>query len=424
MKLKQNKIVFLLQLAIFFGWSAQAQERKFSLEEVKSLALENNKKLQRSQKAIDAANAGLSASKAMGKPTLDGSAMGLYISGPLNTLIPDLQASTTLSAQQVIYAGGKIQTAKRLAQSNVELQTAQKSLTEDEVLLQITSAYWNIVNLKEKVVLSTNYINLLKSLNRSLKNSFDAGLIYKNDLLKVEVKQNEAELNFTKVGNGLIMAKLSLAQMLGKPGELVDVQDSALVSYKDVLKADKSNIEKRPEIIMMNKSLEIQQSQTKLLKAEQKPSVALGAYGVSAFGKNININNGKNAMPFFVGMISVNVPILDWGKRKQKVKEQQFKVESQKLELDETRELVDLEIQNAWFNVNQSIRRIKLTETSLQQAEENLRLNQDRLTSGTVLGDDVLEAQVLWQEAYSNLIDARAEYKVNEAKYQKATSIY
>jgi hypothetical protein len=34
---------------------------------------------------------------------------------------------------------------------------------------------------------------------------------------------------------------------------------------------------------------------------------------------------------------------------------------------------------------------------------------------GTVIGKDVLEAQVPWQQAYSNTIDAKAEYKINEA---------
>ena len=31
---------------------------------------------------------------------------------------------------------------------------------------------------------------------------------------------------------------------------------------------------------------------------------------------------------------------------------------------------------------------------------------------------------VLWQQAYSNVIDAKAEYKVNEARYKKAIGEY
>ena len=83
-----------------------------------------------------------------------------------------------------------------------------------------------------------------------------------------------------------------------------------------------------------------------------------------------------------------------------------------------------MEEQNAWLQLNQSVKRINLAKKSLQQAEENLRLNQDRFDAETVVGNDVLEAQVLWQQAYANLIDANTEYKISEAKYKKTIGNY
>jgi outer membrane protein TolC len=129
-------------------------------------------------------------------------------------------------------------------------------------------------------------------------------------------------------------------------------------------------------------------------------------------------------MKAFVGLVTVSVPILDWGARKQKVKEQHFVTEAQKLELEETKELLSIEVQNAWLMLNQAATQIDLNKKSLKQAEENLRLNQDRFDAGTVLGEDVLEAQVLWQKAYADLIDAKAGYKISEAKYKKAIGEY
>lgn len=424
MKIPQNRIIILLLSAIFLGFNGKAQDKKLSLQEAKSLALEHNKKLQQAQKELEAANAGLAAAKAGGKPTLDASAMGIYLSGPLNTLLPELQASATLSVSQVIYAGGKIQTSKKLASSAFDLQVAQKALTEDEVLLQVETTYWNIVNLKEKNVLASKYLNLLTTLRTTLKNSFDAGLTYKNDLLKVEVKQNEAELNLTKVKDGLTMAKLSLAQLLYMQNDTFDVSENTIVKNVAALPAENSSTEVRPEIVMLGKAVEMQDLQTELLRGDQRPTLALGGYGVSAFGKHINFNNGNNTLPFFAGVVSLNIPILDWGKRRQKVKEQQLRTDAQKLELEETKELISLEVQNARFALSQSVKRISLSEKSVKQAEENLRLNQDRLIAGTVLGEDVLEAQVLWQQAYADLIDAKAEYKINEAKYKKAIGAY
>ena len=124
-------------------------------------------------------------------------------------------------------------------------------------------------------------------------------------------------------------------------------------------------------------------------------------------------------MTSYYGLLNVNIPIFDWGSRKQKVKEQDFKIEAQKLELEETEELVALQIQNAYLELQQSIQKVDISTESLQQADENLRLNQDRFDAGTVTGKDVLEAQVLWQKAHSDVSDAKANHRISKANYKK-----
>ena len=57
---------------------------------------------------------------------------------------------------------------------------------------------------------------------------------------------------------------------------------------------------------------------------------------------------------------------------------------------------------------------------SVDQASENLKLATDRFQAGTIVAKDVQEAQVIWQQAYSNLIDAKVEYKINEVLYRKS----
>ena len=59
----------------------------------------------------------------------------------------------------------------------------------------------------------------------------------------------------------------------------------------------------------------------------------------------------------------------------------------------------------------------------VEQAEENLRLSNDRLKAGTITGKDVLDAQTLWQQAYSDIIDAKIQYRINEARYRKAIGV-
>lgn len=415
--ISKTVLVLMLTAAVSF----QAQERVVSVDEVKNLALENNKKIKKAQQNIEAAKAARTAAEAGGKPTVDGSVGGYYFSRPLSDLIPEVLGSANLNVTQVLYAGGKVETGKKLSSAAVNLQMAQKNLTIEEVKLAAETLYWQIVNAKEKIALAKEYIKLLDQLHTNVKNSFDAGLTYKNDLLKVEVQQNEAQLNLKRAEDGLSIAKLSLAQIAGLPDSDFEVEDSVSGGFDGVLADSQVQPTNRPELSILAKAVEINQLQEKLLDGDRKPTVAISGIGFSSFGKNVNPIRMKNDMQGFVGMLSVNIPIYDWGARKEKVKEQQYKTNAQKLEMEETKELMVLEVQNAVMQLNQSVKRIELAEKSLVQATENLRLNQDRYDAGTVVAEEVLKAQVLWQQAKSEILDAKAEYRINEVKYKKAS---
>ena len=171
---------------------------------------------------------------------------------------------------------------------------------------------------------------------------------------------------------------------------------------------------------MMENAVEIGNLQTDLLKAERKPTLGVSLSESYTYGDNIDATQGEDDLTNFVGLASLNIPIFDWGGRKQRVKEQRFKVEAQKAELEQTRELVTIEIQNAYLELNQAIKRVEIAKKSLEQVDENLKLHQDRFDAGTVNGSKVLEAQVLWQQAYSDLIDAKANYNIRKATYFKS----
>ncbi len=417
--IKHSKAIAII-ITISVWQSAKAQE--LSLTECKRLSLEQNKKIKMAQLDIDAAKTANEAARLNNRPSFDASLMAVNVGKPLNSLLPSVLANASVDIKQPIYAGGKIKLGMAATAKVVELYEGQKALTETEVLLSVENAYWQVVQVKEKITLANKYKQMLLGLQKDLKNSFDAGLIYKNDLLRVEVSLNEAELNITKANDGLLLAKLNLAQIIGQPGNShFTIADSVTGAFNPLSQLMiESSAEKRPEINLLKKAIEAEQIQTRIIKADLKPTVGFAASGISAFGNKINFSNGNNSMFTYYALGSVSVPIFDWGKNAKKVKEQNIKIQAKQVQLDETKELINLQAQNAYLLLNQSAKKINLSELSLQQAEENLRLANDRYKAGTIVGKDVLEAQTIWQQAYTNIIDAKVEYKINEASYKKA----
>jgi outer membrane protein TolC len=324
-----------------------------------------------------------------------------------------------VTAQEAIYAGGKIKTGKAAANKGVEIKETQRVLTTSQVLLNVETAYWQVIQVQEKIVLANRFRDMLKVLHQDLQNSYDAGLIYKNDLLRVDVNLNEAELNITKAEDGLVLAKLRLAQLTGIPGNTnFSIADSISGAFQT--QTQQGNGEKRAEILLLHQAIEAGQLQKQLLKAESLPTIGVGFSGLATAGKGVNLKDGSNFMGSYFGLASISVPIFDWGKRSGKVKEQTLKLAAQEQQLIDTKELVDLEVQQSYLALNQSSRKVTLSLLSLQQADENLKLADDRFKAGTITGKDVQEAQVIWQQAYSSLIDAKVEYKINEAGYKKS----
>lgn len=423
MKIKLYHYIFFSALLLFLVPVSALRAQQLSLEECRALALMQNKKIKAADYNISAAVAALESANKNSLPAIDGSVMGLHFGKPLDAILPPVIGAASVTASQPVYVGGKIRLGKQAATKAIELYRDQKTLTETEVLLNVEKAYWQVVQVSEKIILSEKYIAMLQRLQTDLKNSYDAGLIYKNDLLKVDVSVNEARLNLQKANDGRRISMLYLAQLIGK-GDSTNfaVKDSVSGAFNPITTNPGFSIGQRPELKVLESVIEIEQLQTQILKADRKPAVAIGAGALTNAGRQINFKDGSNSFVSYFGMLNISIPILDWGKTAKKVKEQELKILAKKEELSEAKELINLEVLQAGITVNQAVTRIELSKLSLVQAEENVKLANDRYEAGTIVGKDVLEAQALWQLAYSNLIDAKIEYKVAVAAYKKAIS--
>ena len=418
-------VLFGLMIKVTLFTHMVSAQQVLTLEQCRQLALQTNNNLKISQENIEGAQAQKAQADVAGKPTLDGSVLGFYFGKPLSGILPQYGVSPGVGITQPVYAGGKIKLGKEAASKGVEIREVEKIQTTAEVLLKTEKAYWQVVSVNERIKLAEQFKKQLDTLFTDLNNQFTAGLIYKNDVLRVKVQQNDNELSIIRARDALVLSKLNLAQLIGRADDIdFIIADSAIGSFNLVQMDDALQhiITKRPEIMLLQKSLEAEKIYEKMLRADFKPTIGVSANGISAFGKQ-GVNPTKqntNAMISYYGLLNVSIPIFEWGAKKQKIKQQRYRIAAQQFQLKEIKELISLEVQQAYLQVNESAKRIELSGTSLEQAEENLRLSNDRFKAGTIIGKDVLEAQTIWQQAYSNIIDAKVEYKVNEANLKKA----
>jgi len=447
----KHKQVLTTAVVLMLFFTANTQAQTLSLDSCKHLAIKNNKKIIEARYEIVASGEVQKNAFTNYFPKVSASAMAMrspdylvkantpemnlpvYDGNPANlagatqfAYIPSIAINAvdylnmaSVSATLPVYAGGQIRNGNRLATLGVDVSHKQQILTTSEVLVRTEQLYWTIISLNEKLKTLDSYRALLDTLNRDVTNYNKAGLSQRNDLLKVQLKQNELQSNRLKLMNGISLTRQALCQHIGIAFDSTFVLSdkpavSPLASKSDVANEAVTN---RMEYQLLNKAAEAEELQLKMTRGGLMPQLALGA--MAAY---VDIANSNNTQKF--GFASLSIPITDWWGGAHKIKQQQVKIEMARNKLSETSELLVLQIQQTANELKESFDQVQLAEKSVEQARENLKVTDDNYRSGNISISDLLEAQALFQSSNDNLTNNRCNYQIARAKYLQAIGEY
>lgn len=330
-----------------------------------------------------------------------------------------------ITLTQPLYVGGKIRAYNKITKYAEQLARQQHNTDLQDVILSTDQAYWQVVSLASKKKLAENYLKLLEKLESDINKMLTEGFATRSDELSVKVKVNEAEMVLTKVEDGLSLSKMLLCQLCGldlsKPITLKDeeVEDLSLTpaATKDInMEAVYST---RPEIRSLELANQIYRQKINVTRSEYLPSVALmGSYTAT----NPSVFNGYEKK--FKGMwnigIMVQVPVWHWGEGIYKVKAAKAEARITQYQLDDTKEKIELQVNQSAFKVNEAAKKLIMANKNLEKADENLRCANLGFKEGVITASNVLEAHTAWLSAQSEKIDAQIDVKLTEVYLQKA----
>lgn len=249
---------------------------------------------------------------------------------------------------QPIFMGGKIVAMNKITGYAEDLARAMHDNTAQDVVYAVDAAYWQVVSLKAKQKLAVSYVNLLDTLSRNVSLMVEQGVATKRDQLTVDVKLNSAQVDLTKVDNGLVLSRMALAQVCGLPVHsvfsLADEDADAITATAPIAKS--YNMQEvyasREDLRALELGVKIYKEKENVARSSMMPNLALvGSYSFS----NPNMFNGFEKK--FSGMFSVGamltVPIWHWGGNYNKVRAAKAQTVAARLELDNAKELVDLQ---------------------------------------------------------------------------------
>jgi len=298
----------------------------------------------------------------------------------------------------------------------------------DQLIATVKTQFYQIVVNRELVKVNQQSVELLDAQLKDQQNRFEAGTVPRFNVLQAEVAYyNQLPLLIT-AQNNLRIAKLQLAKTLGiyfQPmrGEEPPLEVIGEMPYNvrgiNLASAIEMGKERRPFLKQARANVLNQLQQVRAAAGQYLPSITTTGGG-EWVSSPVN-SSWHDISKGWIAQVQGSVPIWDSGAIAGQVIQQRALLSETKITYDDDVRQVELEIQQAYSNLQQNEELVKSQEKNVELADEALRLAKARLDAGAGVQLDVLNAQTQLLTAQSTRLQALFGYNSSLAEFDRAT---
>lgn len=415
-----NKIYLTFFVSL---WAGLANAQPLSVVEYRMKVLNYNQDIKVSQGAVKAALYSLKGIKTGFFPKLDVTGNYSYQVESLEffpgTDLKHDNYAVEAGLVQNVYSGSAVRRQYNAAKLQHAIARLGVEYTVDNLIYAADVNYWTVVANRDLYRLSQQFVDIVGELYGIVNKRFEEGAISKTDVLMVQNRLKESELQLNTSVMNYKTAVQALNIMMGAEATAeVALSDSIQQAVRTPEQLDlEKALEKRADYQAALINIRLAKLQTGLVKSKYLPRLAVGIkekYGTTL----INIDGEANFST--IAYAQLNIPVFHWGERRQNVRVSLTQEETKELERSKLRDQVDRELNRAWTNVTEIAKKLVIVYSSLDIAKNTLTLNTFSYNEGRLPILDVLSAQVSWLQAYTNVVSVNYQYKVALAEYFKA----
>lgn len=331
------------------------------------------------------------------------------------------------SISQTLFAGYALLSAYELSKLGIDQAQIELELEKLDIALKVKEAYFNILRADKGIFVAEEAVQSLEAHVEVASNFYEVGMIPINDLLKSEVELGNARYELIRAKNAARLARAAFNVVLANPvNDPVQVKD--ILTYKseypDFDEYLGRALMNRPEIKALDINQRQVEQQVRLAKSAYYPAVSLN-YDYTKAGDDLSVSGSSfhdaNSWQITAGL---SWTLWQWGKRKNAVLEK----ESLLIQLVQTKKTVEegisLELKQSILNLEQAQENIPTTEKAVEQAEENLRVSQERYKAQVTTTTEVLDAQTLLAQARKNYYNALYDHHLAKAALTRAIGTF
>jgi outer membrane protein TolC len=347
---------------------------------------------------------------------------GSSLNGP-----SDKSWKVDVQVTQVIYAGGQVGAAIKIAKFTEDSSYYQLRDTIDRIVAQVRTQFYNVLLTRALIKVQEESVRLLGDQLKDQQNRFEAGTVPRFNVLRAEVELANQQPQLITARNNYLIAQLQLAKTLGlEPGRggkptfncvgTFDTSDRPMPLEKALELAR----ERRSFLKVQRQQILVSKEQIKVELAGYKPRLDFNA-GYELRNSQLSRDIDDTVDGWFYG-VTGSWNIFDGGQTYGRVKQARAQLETAKITYDDSVLQVELEVQQSYSNLRAAREVIRSQQKNVEQAQEALRLANERFSAGAGTQLDVLDARVALTQAQTTEIQSRAAYNTELAEYDRVTA--
>lgn len=348
---------------------------------------------------------------------------------PISSFVqfPNKNWAADVKVEESIYEGGRIRSSLRSARLTREQALRNYQTTLADTLLDVRVAYDDVLLAAQEIEVQEASVKLLTRELEDARQRFEAGTAPKFNVLRAEVSLANEQPQLIETRNNYRIAKNNLVNLLGYdvphsvwediPLHLSDTLEAAPLSI-DLPAALARALERRPELAGLRAAEKLRREDLAGARAGYKPSAQIfGGYEWQSYPYSDDLSADLSG---WIAGAQVSWSLFDGEMTRGKIIQAQANYERAKLDVEETRRQIELDVRTAYSNFIQARELLESQKKVQQEAEEALREADVRLAAGTGTQLDVLDAQTALTQARTTQIQALHDYSVARSRLQRA----
>ncbi len=439
-----TKSLLLLLFVLASGFLYAQQPVQLNLKDALNYALKANQNARKARLDVDNSEYKIDEVRSRALPQINGTSSMTYNPLLQKSALPNIfggnpnetilvafgqkwGANAGISLSQALF-DKSVLTGLDAAKATREFYKLSAQLTEEQVLEQVATNYYQVLVQRQKIGVLDSTIRNSQRVQHILEGQYKNGLAKKIDIDRVAVNISNLESQQQQLVNGVTLLENQLKFYMGMPiNTPIHIPDAEISAIQPQAVAihDSINPEERTEMRLLKQQEDLLNYQKESIKSEYYPSLSLsGSYSYQGMGNSMPLFKGQTQGInwFNASSVSLNlrVPIFNGGATKSRIRQTETSIKKLNEDMANTSLALNLAYENARTQINNSIITLNAQKKNVQLAREVFNNTQNNYNNGLASLTDLLNAETSMTEANNNYSSALLNYRVAEIQLIKS----